>query len=161
MALLFQFALWHTQSLMTTPSHPYFLSLKRSNVLLRHLIWTANVEPKTGIGLSKNVVFNFWICPLILDNLRRLHPLSPEEAPRTSRWGVGELIAEIRMQTCNCLIYPYGLQRKRSTICIFTFVSSSLKDKMHFTCLTRSFTNARERIGNFTPLGRRKIEFYG
>ena len=32
---------------------------------------------------------------------------------------------------------------------------------MHFTCLTRSFTNARERMGNFTLLGRRKFEFYG
>ena len=43
----------------------------------------------------------------------------------------------------------------------FYLFSSSLKDKMHFTCLTRSFTNARERIGMFTPLGHRKIEFYG
>ena len=33
--------------------------------------------------------------------------------------------------------------------------------KMHFTCRTRSFTNAREQMGNFTPLGLRKIEFYG
>ena len=24
---------------------------------------------------------------------------------------------------------------------------------MHLTCLTRSFTNARERMGNFTPQG--------
>ena len=96
--------------LFPTPLHhhhhhnPHLLSLKRSNVLLWHLIWTANLEPKTDIDVSKNVVFNVWIRPLILDDLRRLHDLSPEEAPRTSRWGVGELIAEIRMRTCNCLI---------------------------------------------------------
>ena len=85
------------------PPH-HLLSLKQSNVLLWHLIWTANLEPKTCIDVSKNVVFNVWIRLPILDDLRRLHPLSPEEAPRTSRWGVGELIAEMRTLTCNCLI---------------------------------------------------------
>ena len=47
------------------PPLPYFLSLKHSNVLLWHLIWTANMEPTTGIGVSKNVVFNFCIRPPI------------------------------------------------------------------------------------------------
>ena len=32
---------------------------------------------------------------------------------------------------------------------------------MHFTCLTRSFTNARERMGNFTPLGLGKLNSMG
>ena len=41
------------------------------------------------------MVFNVRIRPPILDALRRLHPLSPEEAPRPSRWGVGELITDV------------------------------------------------------------------
>ena len=44
---------------------------------------------------------------------------------------------------------------------IFTFVSSSLKEKMHFTCRTRRLANSSGQMGNFTPLGLRKIEFYG
>ena len=43
----------------------------------------------------------------------------------------------------------------------FTFVLSSLKDKMHFMCLTRHLANASGQMGNFTPLGLRKIELYG
>ena len=69
-------------------------------------------------------------------------------------WGV---ITEMPMHTCNCLV----LRQKRSTSCIFTFVSSSLKDKMHFTCQTGRLANASGQMGNFTPLGLRKIEFYG
>ena len=42
-----------------------------------------------------------------------------------------------------------------------TIVSSSLKVEMHFTCRTQGLANARERMGNFTPLDLRKIEFYG
>ena len=106
------------------PHHPYFLSLKRSNVLLWHLIWTANVEPKTGIGVSKNVVFNYLNSAADFGVLRRLHRLSPEEAPWTSRWGVGELNADMHMRTCNCLIYTSGLQRKRSTSGILTMYFS-------------------------------------
>ena len=32
---------------------------------------------------------------------------------------------------------------------------------MHFTCRTRRLANASGQMGNFTPLGLRKIEFYG
>ena len=42
--------------------------------------------------------------PAALDDHRCLHPLSPEEAPRTSSWRVGELITEMCMHTCNCLV---------------------------------------------------------
>ena len=90
--------------------------------LLWHLIWTANVEPKTSIDVSKNV-FNFWIRPPILDNLRRLHPLSPEggsvNKPLGS-WGVncGDAHAYLQLSDINIRLWW-----KRSTICIFTFVS--------------------------------------
>ena len=151
--------LYGTLSLSWTPLHSYFLTLKRSNVLLWHLIWTANVEPKTGIWCKQKCPVQFLNSPADLDDLHPLQPLSLEETLRTNRWGVGELIAEMPIRT-STLIQTSGLRRKRSTICIFTFVLSSLKDKMHFTCLNRSFTNARERMGNFTPLGHRKIEIY-
>ena len=32
---------------------------------------------------------------------------------------------------------------------------------MHFTCLTRSFTNAREQMGKFTPLAVGKLNSMG
>ena len=44
---------------------------------------------------------------------------------------------------------------------LVTFVSSSLKEKMHFTCRTRRLANASGQMGNFTPLGLGKVEFYG
>ena len=75
--------------------------------MLWHLIWAANVDPKTGNDVNKNVVVNVWIRPPILDDLRRLHPLGPEEASQIlkySSWGFGELIPEMHMRTCNCLI---------------------------------------------------------
>ena len=91
---LYYFICFMAESVSHDPPHthttppPHLLSLKRSNVLQWHLIWTANLEPKTSIDYSKNVVFNVWIRPPILDNLHSLHPPIPEEAPRTSRWGV-------------------------------------------------------------------------
>ena len=44
---------------------------------------------------------------------------------------------------------------------LYFYLSSSLKEKMHFTCRTRRLANASGQMGNFTPLGIRKIEFYG
>ena len=111
------------------------------------------MEPKTAIGVSKNVVFNF-----DLDDLCRLHPLSPEEAPRTIRWGVNRIYAHAYFQLSDIYI---RFAKKKIDHLYFTFASSSLKDKMHFMCLTRSFTSARGRMGNFTPLDPRKIEFNG
>ena len=151
----------HSVSHELTAPPPLFSFLKT----IQCLAVTFNLDSKCGTKnqhwCKQKCGVQFLNLTADFDDLCRLHPLSPEEALRTSRWGVGKLIAEMRMRTCNCLKLTSGLRRKRSTSCIFTFVSSSLKDKMHFTSLAQSFTNARERIGNFTPLGRRKIEFYG
>ena len=81
-----------------TPRHPYFISFKQSHVLLWHLIWAANVEPKTGIDVGKNAMLNVWIRQQFMDDLRRLHPLSPEEAPQTSHWGVNGRDAHAYLQ---------------------------------------------------------------
>ena len=73
-------------------------------------------------------------------------------------WGVNRRDALAYLQLSDINI---RFAKEKMEHLYFTFVSSSLKDKMHFTCLTGSFTNARERMGNFTPLGHREIEFYG
>ena len=48
------------------------------------------------IKCKKKKILNL---PADLDDLHRLRPLGPEEAPGTSRWGVGELITEMCMCT--------------------------------------------------------------
>ena len=69
------------QSLMTPPPPPppYFLSLKWSHVLLWHLIWAANVEPKTGIDVSK--------CGVQCLNSPAVYGRSPSSTPPESRDG--------------------------------------------------------------------------
>ena len=46
-------------------------------------------------------------------------PRESKGGSANKHWGVRELIAKMRMRTCNCLIYTSALRRKRSKICIF------------------------------------------
>ena len=133
--------------------HPYFLSLKRFNVLLSHLILAANAVPKTGIDVSK-----MWCSMSEFARRCRLHPPSPEEAPGTSRWGVNHRDAHVYLQLSGINIQ---FAMKKIDQLYFNLVSSFLKYRMHFTCRTRHLANASGQMGNFTPLGLRKIEFYG
>ena len=94
-------ALWHTQSLMTPPPPPLFSFLKT----IQCLPVTFNLDSKCG---TKDRHWCKQKCDL--DDLRRLHPLSPEDAPQTSRWGVGELVAEMRMRTCTCLLSDINIR---------------------------------------------------
>ena len=142
-----------------TPTPPPLFSFLKT---IQCLAVTFNLDSKYGtkdrLWCKQNYGVQFLNSPA---NLGRSPSSAIPEQRSFHEQAAGELIAEMHISTCNCLILTSGLQRKRSTICIFTFVSSSLKYKMHFMCLTRSFTNAREGMGNFTPLGCRKIEFYG
>ena len=116
------------------PPPPLFSFLK----MIKCLAVTFNFGSKCGTKdrhwCKQNVVFNVWICTPNLDDLRHLHPLSPEEAPQTSRWGVNHRDAHAYLQLFG---KTSGLRWKRSTSCIVTFVSSSLKEKMHFRCQPR------------------------
>ena len=74
---------------------PLFSFLKAIQCLAVAFNFGSKCGTKDRHWCEQNVVFNVLIRPPILDSLRRLHPLSPEEALRTSRWGVGELITEM------------------------------------------------------------------
>ena len=140
------------------PSPPLFSFLKTIQCLAVTFNFGSKCGTKDRHWCEQNVVFNVWIRLPILDDLRRLHPQSPEEAPWTSRWGVNHRDAHAYLQLSGINI---RFAMKKIDQLNFTFVSSSLKDKMHFTCRTRRLANASVQMGNFTPLGLRKIEFYG
>ena len=80
------------------PPPPLFSFLKT----IQYLAVTFNFGSKCGIKerhlCEPNVMFNVWICPPILDDLRPLHPLSPEEAPQTSHLGVNHRDAHAHLQ---------------------------------------------------------------
>ena len=96
--------LYGTLSLSWPPPPPLFSFLKTIQCIAVTFNFGSKCGTKDRHWCEPNMVFNIWIRPPILDNLRRLQPLSPEKALRTSRWGVGELITEMRMRTCNCLV---------------------------------------------------------
>ena len=133
------------------PPPPLFSFLKTIQCLAVTFNFGSKCGTKDRHWSEQNAVFNVWIRPPILDDLRRLHPLSPEEAPRTSRWAVGELITEMRMRTCNCLVLTSGLRWKGSTSCIFT-VLSSLKEKC-ILVLNPMFSQCEWANGEFYTTG--------
>ena len=99
MGYLFQFALWHTQSLMNpSPPPPLFSFLET----IQCLAVTLNLDSKCGTKdwhwCKQKCGVQFLNSPADLDNIRCLHPGSPEEAPQTSCWGVHRIDAHAYLQ---------------------------------------------------------------
>ena len=77
---------------------------------------------------------------------------------RTSRWGVNHRDAHVYLQLFGINI-PFAMKKIDQLYFYLCFVFS--KGKNAFYVSTRRLANASGQMGNFTPLGLRKIEFYG
>ena len=144
------------------PPPPLFSFLKTIQCFAVIFNFGSKCGTKDRHWCEQNLVFKVWIRPPIF-GLSVVNPPPPPPPPpppvqrRLHEQAAGELITD-----AHAYLQLSGINIrfaiKRSTSCTFTFVSSSLKDKMHFTCRTRRLANVS---GHFTTLGLRKIEFYG
>ena len=86
------------------PPSPLFSFLKT----IQCLAVTFNLDSKCGAKdrhwCKQKCGVQFLNLPADLEDLRRLHPLSPEEALRTDRWGVNRIDAHAYLQLSDIII---------------------------------------------------------
>ena len=107
------------------PPPPLFSFLKT----IQCLAVTFNLDSKCGIKdrywCKQKCGVGFLNSPADLDNLRPLHPLSPEEAPQISRWGVNRRDGHAYFQLSDIILnIPFEKEKMEHLYFYLCFVFS-------------------------------------